>query len=246
MPDAPTSPRVLKARAVRDGVSQVAFNLEDVRAGCDAEIAAARKQAAAILEQARRDIDAERQKLIDESRQAGYDEGMKSAKEEIETRAAELARQWADEGLHSTLPAMQQVGKTLNRERARWLADWEAEVIRLAVGIAGKIVRREIAANPAISPELIREALQLVTSNARLRIRLHPDDAKNMGEFDRDIAGAMNGIADVDVIPDDSITPGGCIVETEHGRIDARIETQLQRITSELIGDGNSPPLSPR
>lgn len=230
-------PRLLKARAVSDGVSHVAFNFEDVRERCEAEIAEARQQAAAILEQARLDIAEERRKLLEDAQQIGRDEGLKTAEQDIENRAAELARTWADEGLQSTLPAMQEVGKTLSRERAKWLADWEADVIRLAVGIAEKIVRRQIDTNPSIAPELIRETLNLVTSAARLRIRLHPKDADNLGGFENDIAGAINGIAEVDVVPDETIAAGGCVLETEHGRIDARIETQLERIANELIGD---------
>ena len=236
----PTSPpRLLKARAVADGVSHVPFNFEDVRERCESEIATARKQAAEILEQARQDIAEERRKLLEDARQTGRDEGLKTAEQDIENRAAELARTWADEGLQSTLPAMQEVGRTLSRERAKWLADWEADVIRLAVGIAEKIVRRQIDTNPAIAPDLIRETLELVTSAARLRIRLHPKDTDNLGGFENDIGTALNGIAEVDVVPDETVTPGGCVLETEHGRIDARIETQLERITQELIGDAN-------
>jgi flagellar assembly protein FliH len=35
--------------------------------------------------------------------------------------------------------------------------------------------------------------------------------------------------------PDERISRGGCVVETRHGAIDARIETQLARIAHELL-----------
>lgn len=237
MPQPTANPRVLKARAVREGGPQVAFNFEDVRQQCETEIAAARRQAAEILEQARRDVELERERLLDDAKATGRREGLTDAEQEIETRAAELARQWADEGLQSTLPAMREVGKTLHRERAQWLANWEADVIQLAVAIAEKLVRRQIETNSDVAPALIREALQLVTASARLRIRLNPADAENLGDFDKDVSNALAGIADVEIVPDDSISPGGCLLETDHGRIDARLQTQLERIFQELVGE---------
>jgi flagellar biosynthesis/type III secretory pathway protein FliH len=35
-------------------------------------------------------------------------------------------------------------------------------------------------------------------------------------------------------VPDAGVSLGGCIVESQHGRIDQRIETQLARIEEEL------------
>ena len=37
--------------------------------------------------------------------------------------------------------------------------------------------------------------------------------------------------------PDDAVTPGGCLLRFGTGQIDARIETQLDRIAQELLGE---------
>jgi flagellar assembly protein FliH len=40
---------------------------------------------------------------------------------------------------------------------------------------------------------------------------------------------------EAEIIADKSLTRGGCVIETQHGQIDARIETILDRIVAELL-----------
>jgi len=59
-----------------------------------------------------------------------------NAETEIQERAEQLAEQKAAEKLNTLLPAMKQAADRLAQERDRWLADWEASAIHLAVAIA--------------------------------------------------------------------------------------------------------------
>lgn len=230
----PTVPRLLKARDLRGDAGGVAFNLEDLRRRCEAEIERARREAAAIRERAQREAERTGRDAFEEARRRGYEQGVREADAEVQRRATELADAWVDERLQTTLPAMQAVGEALKDERERWLARWETAVVELAVAIAEKLVRRTIAAHPEISTGLVRETLRLATGNGRVHVRLNPQDRDRLGEFSRDVAGSLADLADVALHADDSISPGGCLVETEHGGIDARLETQLNRILQEL------------
>jgi flagellar assembly protein FliH len=41
-------------------------------------------------------------------------------------------------------------------------------------------------------------------------------------------------IEEFNILEDKSLTPGGCVIETQMGRVDASIETQLETIIDKL------------
>lgn len=237
MADASDTKRLLKARDLRGLGSKVVFNFEDVHVRARQEVEQAGREARELREAARQEADTIRRDEFEKARQEGLQQGLRDADAEIQRRAEELAARWVDERLATALPALQSVGESLARERERWLSEWEASVNRIAVAIAGKIVRREIALHPDVSIDLIREALRLISSNAQLRVRLNPDDVERIGDFQERFAAVLVGVAEMSIVPDAAISPGGCLLESEHGLIDARLETQLERIYSELTGD---------
>ena len=66
-----------------------------------------------------------------------------------------------------------------------------------------------------------------------VRIRLHPDDVESVR------AQLVDGgdVSDEWVIADDAtVTLGGCIVDTTHGQIDARLDVQLAELALRLRG----------
>lgn len=241
MTDPVQQPRLLKARQSQHLGSGVAFNFEDLQRRCEQELSRARQQADEILRRAREEARQTGQNAFTQARQDGYREGLREAEREIQQQAEKIAAGEVQRRLRTALPAVQQLAETLSHERERWLADWETEVIRLAVAIAEKIVRHEIRIHPEVSIELVRETLQMVTGSARLRIRLHPEDEQHMGMAAREMAHALSGVAEVHLVPDETVAPGGCLVETEHGAVDGRLDAQLDRIFRELTGDEETP-----
>ena len=55
-----------------------------------------------------------------------------------------------------------------------------------------------------------------------------------LGKQAQQLIGQLSRVASAEVVADAAISPGGCRVETRHGVIDQRIETQLARIEAEL------------
>ena len=101
--------------------------------------------------------------------------------------------------------------------------------------MAEKILRTKLAIDPDRGQQMILDALRKATGNARLRLRLNPDDLARLGDHAEDIVCSVGTAGEATLVEDSSISPGGCVIETRHGVIDARLETQLERIASELI-----------
>lgn len=110
----------------------------------------------------------------------------------------------------------------------------ERELLTLAMALARQIVRRELKTDPTQIIGIIREAIAALPVAARdVRVHLHPEDAAVMREH---LAPTESERAWV-IVEDPVMARGGCQITTATSRIDARLETRLGSILSELLGN---------
>jgi len=226
---------VLKANDARGLGSHVAFNFEDLRHQAEAQLAAAKAEAASIVERARRDAEALRITAHADAREAGRQEGLKDAATQIEQRARKLADERLGQQLNTALPALTQAAALLRGERDRWLARWEQAAIELGIAVAEKIVKAELAARPERVREMVAAALELTVGQAQLRVYVNPHDRVFLGDRADQVVQSLTACASAQLIDDPALAPGDCRIETQHGEVDARLETMLQRIAEELL-----------
>jgi len=124
--------------------------------------------------------------------------------------------------------------KRLEEERRRYFAGVEQEVVRLALGIARKILQREAELDPTLLAALVRIALERMETGSGVRVRVSPREVERW----RSMAEAT-----WDVVEDAMLAPGDCVVETAMGKANfgfeaqlADVEETLQRLMSQRIG----------
>jgi flagellar assembly protein FliH len=112
-------------------------------------------------------------------------------------------------------------------------AEVERELLTLAMALARQIVRRELKTDPTQIIGIVREAIAALPVAAReVRVHLHPEDAAVMRE---NLAPTESERAWV-MVEDPVMARGGCQIISATSRIDARLETRLTAILSELMG----------
>ena len=232
------SARIVKAHSARDLGGEVSYNYEDLQQRCENYLAEVRQQTRQMIESAAVEAEQLRQKAIEEGRRAGFQQGLQQADEEIERRSTLRAEKKAAEQLQTALPAIREAVDEFEKERDRWLSHWEESLIALSVAIAEKVLRHHLQLRPELATNMLADVLQLLAGHPRVTIRLHPDDLALLGTPANDVITSMSGCSEVVVIEDDAISRGGCLLETQYSTIDARIETQLERITAELLQSG--------
>ncbi|MEE3370783.1 MAG: FliH/SctL family protein [Planctomycetota bacterium] len=121
------------------------------------------------------------------------------------------------------------------QQREVWKGDWEAKLLPLAIAIAERLVRRELKSSTDIPLAWIREALKLVSGNGPLRLRMNPDDLRGRRASIEELLTQQGLTETVELVSDDAVSAGGCLVETPSGSIDQRLETQLKRLEEELV-----------
>lgn len=204
--DVPTSPG--HARSSLDpGVNHI----EDKRSGADVapDVGRLISEAQARAEQIER-----------EARERGLSDARARADAELSRLAEPLRRQ-----LSQTIEEVANLHASM-AERA------ERDLVKLAIEIAKKIVHRQVTVDSEVALTLARVALARIHNRAQAKIYLHPDDfAYVTKHLDRLSQGTS-----VELAEDRSISRGSCLIETEMGDIDARIEQQFAELERSFLG----------
>lgn len=109
----------------------------------------------------------------------------------------------------------------------------EREMVELAIEISKKIVQREVTVDREVALTLARVALTRLHSRTTTIIRLHPEDFAH-ATANRD---KLESDGTVEFVEDRSVGPGGCVIQTDMGEIDARIAHQFREIEKGFWGD---------
>ncbi|TVP92784.1 MAG: flagellar assembly protein FliH [Thioalkalivibrio sp.] len=156
-----------------------------------------------------------------EARAEGFREGEAAGRREgaaaVQAEAEHLARV-----LDSLVPSVEGLDRRL-----------EQELVTLAVTVARQLVRRELRTEPGQIVAAVREAFAVLpSSERRVRLHLHPEDARIVRE-------ALN-LSELEqpwkVIEDPTLSRGGAWLETDISRVDATVESRLNAVVAEMWG----------
>lgn len=173
----------------------------------------------------------EEAKLIrEQARQDGYEEGLRTAHEEME------------EDRRLALEQNQLIIEEARKMKLQILKSAEPDIIRLVMAISKKVIASELKTNPDIIVNVVREAINYLDNPQNIKVYVNPselDKLLHLGNLD-----SLNDIGsqaiNTEIRGDSRITPGGCVIESENGIVDARIETKIQNIEKglqEVSGD---------
>lgn len=154
----------------------------------------------------------------------GFSDGEKNGFAQGESTAADAARS----RLEPLLESLRHLLAELESLQRRACHDLEKELVHLALGVARKIVGREVQADAEAVAGIVRDALSRVEHAEQVSIRMNPADLDGLAELKPRM---LDGLADpgrARFEADASISPGGCRIESDGGDIDARIEQRFK------------------
>jgi len=160
--------------------------------------------------------------IYEDAYAAGLIEGRKAGEEAWKNEAALRCR------------GIEELISEISDFKKRLFSECEDEAVRLCVSIAKKVIQRELSLRDDSVVYIVREALRAAVTNGRIRIRLNPDDVGIIKEHGRELKRYTQGFAGVTLDGDDSLTRGGCIIETGSGEVDATIEGLLDEVAGVL------------
>ena len=162
------------------------------------------------------------------ARAESFRDGSEAAWREIAPLKAEL-----EEETRRAVASLVSLARELDQELAGIFKHSAQQVAHFAFEIARVVVRHEIAASPETIVPLVRETLERAAAAERILVRVSPRDHSFLKQDPMLLAEATS-FASVKLRPDSNVEDGGCVVESEQGNWDARIDTQLTRLGNAL------------
>ncbi len=161
----------------------------------------------------------------------GFEEGLK--------RGAAEGHAQAKKGMDGRLQSLhKQVLTALNQveaSRADLFRQAERAILELVNRFARKVVHVESCINPAVLEGVAKNALRFVEESQRIVIRVHPDQAQKVKNELPLWMPVNQALKHISVEEDARIQPGGCLVDTETGQIDARLETMMDELEAAIL-----------
>jgi flagellar assembly protein FliH len=115
--------------------------------------------------------------------------------------------------------------------RQEFIKKYEKDMLHLIRAIAEKVVRVAVRVDNQIVRETILEAFSLAADRSEVTVRVNPEEVEYVKEIRPEFLDRISELKSITIESDPSITRGGCFMETTFGNVDARLETQLQKIT---------------
>ncbi|TDP77556.1 FliH/SctL family protein [Bradymonas sediminis] len=112
----------------------------------------------------------------------------------------------------------------------------EKDMVELAFRLAARIIGDSVEREPERVAAMVAGVLQRARGKRDIIVMVSPEDLASLSAAGPALARSVDGV-NIHFETDSSLTRGGCVIQTESGRIDGQIETQLDALQKALTGN---------
>lgn len=145
--------------------------------------------------------------------------------------AAEQARGYAEGQARAADELAEQLMEASDRI-LDYLASIEQDMTELVSQATAKVLGRLPPEEVVLA--VVRESLRQARDQKRVTLRVAPGQVETVRDHLAQIAAERAGMNTLEVVGDDRVGAGGCLIETPMGLVDARLETQLRNLRERL------------
>ncbi len=195
----------------------------------------ARAQADKLIADTKRESEELLKTVHEEAQKSGYDDGykdgkadgIKDGKDHIEDELAEIVRKANDDAQKTIQDAKEQTAEYFIRA--------EDDVVKVVMLAIEKILPQHFLDVPQVVLPVVREAIKHVRDQKEIKIHVEPYSYDLIlmarSEFQSMLT---DGTAIIEIVSDEALKPGDCVIETPNGDVDARLSTQLNLMKSAI------------
>jgi flagellar assembly protein FliH len=204
--------------------------LQDALLQVDQTINNAQAEAAMILEQAQ----AEAQKIQNQAQEAGQQMGYDAGYQAGYNQAVEEAV--------SIISSAETIINGAYQAQGEILKNTENEMVRLVIAIAKKVIQKEIKMQPDIILRLTEAAIKELKDREEVKVMINPKQINMLTKASELFIKRINALKILKIVEDKSVPENGVIVESSSGKIDGRIDSQLEEIYNKLLDEAAANP----
>ncbi|OGQ94850.1 MAG: hypothetical protein A2521_11280 [Deltaproteobacteria bacterium RIFOXYD12_FULL_57_12] len=160
--------------------------------------------------------------------------GIDEIKEEAFKKGRLTGMKEAEEQFGAVTQALAAALEDIAQLRSEILTNSTEDMLKLVLAIAEQVIRSEITVRKDVILTTLNEALQAAIRSDEFHVRVNPDDLAMATEKKSQFLSRIAGLKNINFEADPKISPGGCIVESQFGRVEATIESQFAEIRRHL------------
>lgn len=164
----------------------------------------------------------------------GYVDGFADGQARAEAEGRQM-REAQSRKMETALAALSQAVERAQEEDRQRRGELQSAASQLVFTLLEELLHREVAL--AVNPgrEAIIRALSLDQGTEPATVRLNPSDVATLGEVKNIDAGR-----ELNVVADDTVEPGGALIEIGRVMLDGQLRTALERVRNVLVPSGQS------
>lgn len=174
----------------------------------------ANAEAQSILENANTDAQNITSSALENGYREGFEKGYMEGRKEAQTVINEAS----------------ELREFLDKRRDDLFNEAEEQVVQLVLDLAKKVIGDEITQNREAILNLVNQALQKCAFKKKLVLKTSPQDFEFILDNKDRICMMVEGISDIDIVSDLSLSQGSCIIETPSGEINSSIDVQIKEV----------------
>jgi flagellar biosynthesis/type III secretory pathway protein FliH len=187
-------------------------------------------------ERARQLVEGADERGYDQGYQRGYDEGLAQGQEAGRAEALEQTNAQLQQLQQAWLQAIQQ-WEADSRQLQQQARDG---VVELAIGLARKVIHREIATDPGVIRDQLAHGLSPVMRPLEVTVHLHPEDRPTVEAALPELTQQFAQVQQLHLIEDEQLQRGGCRLSYGQGEIDLTLDKQLDRLVAAIRPDASA------
>jgi flagellar assembly protein FliH len=110
----------------------------------------------------------------------------------------------------------------------------ESHIVHLIFYIARRIAMDEVSARPELILQVVRQAIENAQTEESFLVRVAAGDLQFIEAVKDKLGKDMDSLRRAKFEASDEVASGGCVVTTNYGDVDARIETRINKIWTSL------------
>jgi len=150
---------------------------------------------------------------------------MEMARAEAQAEARLEGERRLEERIAEERAAVLKACEDFRRERARYFAGVETEVVKLALAIAARVLHREANLDPLLLTGVVRIALEKVAEDSTTVLRVQANAIEMWREVF--VEGQESSLK---IVADERLDAGECVLDTNVGRVELGVSAQLEEI----------------
>jgi flagellar assembly protein FliH len=196
------------------------------------------QEASERAEQAKQQAQSEIERWWEEKRQEAeelFRQAMADGREQGFAIGHEEGKQLALQEEHASIQAARDVLAAAYAEKEKIIAEAEPFLVELSMEVAKKVIGMELATSPEAVLELAQRVLRRSRVHGHITVCVNHRYFDFIQEHRAQLLELLDGQAELSIYPDHTVHDEGCVIRTQLGSVDARIDTQLSEIKQVLL-----------